>query len=125
MPRQARLDAPSALHHVLVRGLEREKIVADRQDRADFVARLGAVAGATRTTIYARVLLPTRAHLLLQSGPQGLPTFMRRVPTGSPISTAVMGSWGGCPAAAQSAAGQMYRLPCIPEPERPQRSRRR
>jgi hypothetical protein len=34
-----------------VRRIEREKIVADRQDRADFVSRLGAVVAATRPTI--------------------------------------------------------------------------
>jgi len=33
MPRQARLDAPGTLHHVILRGLERRPIVADDQDR--------------------------------------------------------------------------------------------
>ena len=41
MPRQARLDAPGAPHHVLPRGLERGGIVADRQDRETSLARLG------------------------------------------------------------------------------------
>lgn len=82
MPRQARLDAPGTLHHVIVRGIERREIVRDDQDRAAFVARMGAVATATQTIIYAWALLPNHAHLLLRSGPQGLPTFMRRVLTG-------------------------------------------
>jgi putative transposase len=82
MPRQARLDAPGTLHHVILRGIERGQIVADRQDREAFVARLGAVATATGTTIYAWALLPNHAHLLLRSGPQGLPQFMRRLLTG-------------------------------------------
>lgn len=85
MPRQARLDAPGTLHHVIVRGIERGKIVADRQDRTAFVARMGDLAAATQTSIYAWALLPNHAHLLLRSGPQGLPKFMRRLLTGYAI----------------------------------------
>ena len=33
MPRQARLDAPGSLHHVIVRGIGKRSIVDDRKDR--------------------------------------------------------------------------------------------
>jgi len=82
MPRHARLDAPGTLHHVILRGLERGVIVKDDQDRAAFVTRLGTLAPATGTPIYAWALLPNHAHLLLRSGPAGLPRFMRRLLTG-------------------------------------------
>jgi putative transposase len=58
MPRQARLDAPGTVHHIMLLGLAGEQIVADGVDRAMFLARLGAVAGATGTTLYAWALLP-------------------------------------------------------------------
>ena len=86
MPRQARLDAPGTLHHVIVRGLERGAIVRDEPDREAFVARLGEMAQATGTTVYAWALLPNHAHLLLRSGPAGLPRFMRRLLTGHAIT---------------------------------------
>ena len=35
MPRQARIDAPGTLHHVISRGIERKAIVKDDYDRAD------------------------------------------------------------------------------------------
>jgi putative transposase len=38
MPRQARLDTPGALHHVMIRGLERRKIFWDDEDRGGFLA---------------------------------------------------------------------------------------
>lgn len=82
MPRQARLDAPGTLHHVILRGMERGAIVTDDEDRTVFVARLGAVAIDTGTRIYAWALLPNHAHVLLRSGPAGLPRFMRRFLTG-------------------------------------------
>ncbi len=44
MPRQARLDALGALHHVMVRGVERWVIFTNDADREDFVARLAHLA---------------------------------------------------------------------------------
>jgi len=41
MPRRARLDAHSALHHVIVRGIEKCRIVNDDADRKNFVMHLG------------------------------------------------------------------------------------
>ena len=82
MPRQARLDAPGTLHHVILRGIARGHIVTDEEDRAAFLRRVGDLTAATGTMVYAWVLLPNHAHLLLRSGPAGLPQFMRRLLTG-------------------------------------------
>ena len=82
MPRQARLDAPGTLHHVMLRGIERRAIVTDDADRRDFVRRLGALAMQSRTAVYGWALLTNHAHLLLRSGPDGLPSLMRRFLTG-------------------------------------------
>ena len=57
MPRQARLASPGTLHHVMVRGIEKRRIVDDETDRRNFVRRLGASAGETRTPIYAWALM--------------------------------------------------------------------
>ena len=43
MPRQARLDAPGALHRVMGRGIERTKIFSNDTDRNDFVDRLATL----------------------------------------------------------------------------------
>lgn len=82
MPRQARLDAPGTLHHVMIRGIEKRNIVDDERDRTVFVSGLGDQARETGTAIYAWSLLNNHAHLLLRSGNSGLPKFMRRFLTG-------------------------------------------
>ena len=82
MPRQARLDAPDTLHHVMVRGLERRAIFRDDGDRADFVARLAALAQAGALTVYAWALLPNHFHLLLRTGARPLAGCMRSLLTG-------------------------------------------
>jgi len=86
MPRQARLDAPGTLHHVILRGIEKRRIVDDDKDRQNFLTRLGNLSEETQTPIYAWSLLTNHAHLLLRSGPLGLPTFMRRFLTGYAVT---------------------------------------
>ncbi len=85
MPRQARLDAPGTLHHVMLRGIEKRLLATDAEDREEFVTRLGAAVRATGTAIYAWALMPNHAHLLLRSGPAGLPKVMLRLLTGYAI----------------------------------------
>jgi len=82
MPRQARLDAPGVLHHVMVRGLERRPIFRDAADRRDFCARVGGLVEATALTVYAWALLPNHAHLLLRTGQRPLARCMRALLTG-------------------------------------------
>src|SRR5574342_538251 len=82
MPRQARLDAPGTLHHVMVRGIERTVLFRDDPDREDFLARVAALAAAGAFTIYAWALLPNHAHLLVQTGQRPLARSMRSLLTG-------------------------------------------
>jgi len=85
MPRRARLDTPGTLHHVIVRGIEKRRIVDDRADRESFVTRMAEAATSTGTTIYAWSLMTNHAHFLLRSGAPGLSRFMRRFLTGYAI----------------------------------------
>lgn len=82
MPRQARLDAPGTLHHVIIRGIEKRKIFEDDHDHNEFVSRMGDLARAGKTGIYAWALMPNHVHILLRSGVQGLSKYMRRLLTG-------------------------------------------
>jgi putative transposase len=86
MPRQARLDSPGTLHHVILRGIEKKDIVDDKYDRANMVSRLGELAEETKTTIYAWALMSNHMHILLKSGLHGLSQFMRRLLTGYAIT---------------------------------------
>lgn len=86
MPRQPRLDCSGTLHHVMIRGIERGRIVEDAKDRDHFVSRLGQCALDTKTAIYAWALMPNHAHILLRSGAGGLASFMRRFLTGYAVT---------------------------------------
>jgi putative transposase len=82
MPRGARLDAPGTLHHAMIRGNNKGAIFSDDEDRQDFMHRMGIVAEETSMGVYAFALMDNHVHMLLKSGPIGLPTFMRRLLTG-------------------------------------------
>jgi putative transposase len=82
MPRGARLDAPGTLHHVIVRGIEKRRIVDDDQDHGMFIGRLGDLSQRLQTAVYAWSLMTNHAHILLRSGPSGLSAFMRKFLTG-------------------------------------------
>lgn len=86
MPRKARIDAPGALHHIILRGIQRCKIFNDDKDRYDFLSRLGDILEQTQTACYAWALIPNHFHLLLQTGAHPVATVMRRLLTGHAIS---------------------------------------
>ena len=52
MPRKARMDAPGALHHIIIRGIERKAIFMDNADRANFVERIGRIITESETDCY-------------------------------------------------------------------------
>ena len=81
MPRQARLDVPGALHHIMVRGINKATIFDDDQDRNRFLERLGENVIRGHCTIYAWVLMTNHVHILFKSGKDGISTVMRKLLT--------------------------------------------
>ena len=62
MPRKARIDAPAALHHIIIRGIERKAIFKDKTDRVNFFNRLSRIISETETGCHSWVL--RASHLL-------------------------------------------------------------
>jgi len=89
MPRKARIDAPGALHHVVVRAIERGKIFGSDYDRMNFVNRMGELIPETQTDCFAWALIPNHAHLLLRTG--SVPVSVFRKPVS--LSREVSASW--------------------------------
>ncbi len=78
MPRQARLDAPGALHHIIIRGINKAPIFKDDQDKTRFLERLAENVGQGGCKVYAWVLMTNHLHLLFKSGKDGISSVMRK-----------------------------------------------
>ena len=82
MPRQARIDAPGAVHHIISRSIERRKIFCDENDGDDFLNRLGEIITQSKTRCYAWALIANHFHLLLKTGNVPVATVMSRLLSG-------------------------------------------
>ena len=82
MPRKSRIDAAGAIHHLIVRGIDRTSLFRDARDHERFLERLGSLLEETSTSCYAWVLMKTHAHLLVRTGTVPLSSLMRRLLTG-------------------------------------------
>ena len=86
MPRNSRIDTPGALHHIIVRGIERTRIFRNDIDRNDFLSRLGKLLSETNSRCLAWALLSNHFHLLIKTGRVPVATLMRRLLTGYAVS---------------------------------------
>ncbi|MCP3923940.1 MAG: transposase [Desulfobacterales bacterium] len=85
MPRQSRIDAPGALHHIILRGIERKTIFRDGNDKDFFLKRLGSILTVSNTSCFAWVLMDNHVHMLLRTGDISVSTVMSRLLTGYAI----------------------------------------
>ena len=81
MPRKARIDAPGAVHHIIVKGIDRCAIFRDAADTDIFLERLGMLIGESSTACYAWALMRNHVHLLLRTGLVPMSLVMRRLLT--------------------------------------------
>ena len=86
MPRQARIDAPGALHHVMIRGIEKTAVFRDDKDRTSFLDRLGGILVDSSTPCYAWSLVSNHAHFLLRTGKTSISRVMRKLLTGYAVT---------------------------------------
>ena len=82
MPRKARVDAPGALHHIIIRGIERKPLFKDKIDYGNFIDRLGKILVETGTACFAWALITDHAHFLFRTGMVPISTVMGRLLTG-------------------------------------------
>jgi REP element-mobilizing transposase RayT len=82
MPRQARIDTSGALHHVICRGIDRQKIFPGRDDYSLFLKRLGDLLLETKTSCFSWALIPSHFHLLLRTGNVPISVLIKRQLTG-------------------------------------------
>ena len=64
MLKKARINMSGALHHLIIRGIERKRIYRNDQDRNNFLDRLGMILVESKTACYAWALLSNQVREL-------------------------------------------------------------
>lgn len=86
MPRQARIDIPGQMYHVMSRGIERRRIFVDEADYTDFRDRVHVWLRKTGSKCLAWCLMPNHFHFLVLRGSRPLSEMMRHVMTGYAVN---------------------------------------
>ena len=82
MPRQARIDIPGGLYHVIARGNERRELFREDSDYKEFYKRAAQAVSETGQKCLAWALIPNHFHLLILRGKRPLSDTMRKLMTG-------------------------------------------
>ena len=72
---------PGALHHIMMRGIDKTNIFRDDEDKARFLERLGQTVLEGKYAVYAWALMDNHVHILFKSGKVGISTVMRKLLT--------------------------------------------
>ena len=83
MPRGPRKRSATGIYHVMLRGINKQRIFHDRQDHQTFLEGLRKYKSLSHFELFAWCLMPNHLHLLLREGAEGEPVdkIMRRLGT--------------------------------------------
>lgn len=79
MPRAARKRSESGVYHAILRGINRQNIFLDREDRIMFLDRLASVKKHSRCNIYGFCLMDNHVHLLIAELFETVGQIMKRL----------------------------------------------
>jgi len=79
MPRRARQASSSGIYHVMLRGVNRDPIFLEDEDRERFLLALRAARDASSFAILAYCLMDNHVHLVMQADGEPIGSGVRRV----------------------------------------------
>ncbi len=81
MARSARIPSGSNIYHVMMRGVNRQNIFEDDEDRRYFMTLLAACRKVSGFRLYAFVLMANHVHLLMKPEEEPLDSTIKRIGT--------------------------------------------
>ncbi len=79
MSRQARKKSETGIYHIMLRGVNKQVIFEDDQDRIKFISVLKKTKMKSEFKIYAYCLMSNHVHLLMQEGDEPIGSTMKRI----------------------------------------------
>ena len=81
MPRTARLLSTTGFYHVILRGINRQRIFEDEEDYERFLFLLEHYKTICGYELFAYCLMPNHIHILIKEGKEALSTVFCRIGT--------------------------------------------
>ena len=79
MPRTARRKSLTGVYHVMMRGINRQRIFEDEEDYRKYLWELSRFQEVCGYELYAWCLMPNHIHLLIKEGEESLGQVFRRI----------------------------------------------
>jgi len=79
MPRQARQKSQSGIYHIILRGINKQVIFEDDEDREIFIGYLQHYKDIASYIIYGYCLMDNHIHLLMKEGKEPIGHTMKRI----------------------------------------------
>ncbi len=81
MPRPARKRSETGIYHIMVRGINKQKIFCDEEDCQRYLKTLGKVKDLSSCEIYGYCLMGNHVHLLIKETKEHISQIMKRIGT--------------------------------------------
>ena len=79
MPRVARKKSVSGIYHIIIRGINRQSLFEENEDRVRFIQTILKYREVCEYQLYAYCLMGNHLHMLLREGREPIETIMRRI----------------------------------------------
>lgn len=79
MPRVARSKSRTGIYHVMLRGINRQTIFEEDEDKRKFLETLEKYKGISKFEVYAYCLMDNHIHLLIKEKEESISVSMKRI----------------------------------------------
>ena len=79
MPRQARERSKSGTYHLMLRGINKQNIFEDNEDRQKFIETMGYYKMISNYTLYGYCLMDNHIHLLIGENDESISQVIKRI----------------------------------------------
>ena len=79
MPRQARQESASGIYHIMLRGINRQNIFEDEEDKEKFLETLSHYKAISEYKLFAYCLMSNHIHLLIKIEKENLDVVLKRI----------------------------------------------
>lgn len=79
MPREARKKSSSGIYHIMLRGINRQTIFEDDEDKSRFLETIIKYKDVSKYQIFSYCLMDNHVHLLLKESEEGISDSIKRI----------------------------------------------